>query len=91
MLMRSNSLPLRRDSNGSDVHIPAIDVVALRQGMHDARVDGIAVDDLDLGKAYPLLKAGRSLATGHHHQLNELLTFYSQLAPLGLFESVFGG
>lgn len=90
MLVVSNSMLDGADVHTGHVDIPAVDVVALRQGMHEARVDGVAVDDLNLGEADTLLKARGSLDARHHHQLDELLAFCCELPTFGFFESIFG-
>lgn len=36
------------DSHACDIDIPAINIVALRQSMHDTSVDSIAVNNLNL-------------------------------------------
>lgn len=45
------------DSDTRDVNIPAVDVVALGQGMHNTSVDGIAVHNFNLGKPNTLFES----------------------------------
>lgn len=90
MLVALESFSRLCDMHARDVDIPAIDVVTLGQGMHNARVDGVAVDDCHLGEPNAFLKAGRGLDAGNHHEFGELLALEGQLAPLRLLETVFG-
>lgn len=91
MLVVSNVALDRGDTDSGNVDVPAIDVVSFGESVHDACIDGVAVDDLDLGEADTLFKSGRSTDSRDHHQLDELLGLDGELAALGLFETVLGG
>ena len=56
MLVLPDIPPHGEYPNGSQVDVPAVDKVALGHCMHDAGVDGVAVNELDLGESDPLLK-----------------------------------
>ncbi len=79
------------EADGGNIDVPPVEVVTLRQGVHNARVDGVAVHELNLGEPDALLEAGRGPDPGNHHELDELLAFYRQFPPLGFFQSIFGG
>ena len=80
----------RDDANASDIDIPAIDVVAFRNGIQDARVYGVGVDNFDFGESNALLEARRRADAGYHHELDQLLGLNGQLPALRLLETVFG-
>lgn len=40
-----------------DINVPVVKVVSLRHSVHHPGIDGIAVDDLDLGEPYALFEA----------------------------------
>lgn len=81
----------RGDTNAGDVDVPTVDVVPLGCVVQDTGVNGVAVDDLDLGEADALLEAGRGGDAGDHHQLDELPGLDGQLPPLRLLQAVLGG
>lgn len=88
--MMPDSVLDRADVYARNVHVPAVDVITLGHGVHDARINSIAVDNLNLRESNALLEARRSFDARNHHELDELLAFVGQLATLGLFKPVFG-
>lgn len=82
-------VPLYGDeADAGDVDIPAIQVVTLGHRGDDAAINGICIDDLDLGKPDPFLKPRRRRNPRHHHQLHQLLRLGGQFPPLGLLQPV---
>lgn len=81
----------RRDTDCSNIYVPAIDIVAFWDCIHDSRVDSIAVNNFDFRESYALLKSGGCADSRHHHEFDELLRFDSKLPALCLFEAVFRG
>lgn len=79
------------DAHASNVYIPAVDVIALGHSMHQPRINGVTVHNLNLGKSNSLFKSRRCSYSRNHHQLNELLSLNGKLSTLGFLESVFGG
>lgn len=79
-----------RYAHACNVDIPAIDVVPLGYGGHDAAVNGVAVDDFELREPYPLLEARRRADARDHHELDQLLRLEGELAALRLLEAVLG-
>lgn len=78
------------DAHSGHVDVPAVDKVAFGHGAQDTGIDGIAVDDFELGESDPLFKARGCAHTRYHHEFNKLLGLHGQLATLGFFEAVFG-
>lgn len=81
----------RRDTDCSNIYVPAIDIVAFWHCVHDTRVDSIAVNDFDFGESNALFESGGSADSRHHHEFDELLRLDGKLPALCLFEAVFGG
>jgi len=88
MLLCPHILSRRLEAHSGKVNVPAINVVAFWHGVHYARVDGVTVNEFNLGEPDPLLESGRCLDARNDHQLDELPALDGQLAPLGLLESV---
>lgn len=78
------------DAHASNVYIPAIDVIAFGHRMQQPGINGVAVDNLNLGKSNSLFESRRRSYSRNHHQLNELLSLDGKLSTLGFLESVFG-
>lgn len=90
MLMVSDCASYGRDSDSSDVDIPAIDRVSLGHIYEQPLLIGSTIDDLHFGKLNTLLISRSCGYTRNHHELHKLLTFPGQLSPLCLFQTVFG-
>ena len=88
MLMIPDVALDRYHPDAGDVNVPPVEVVALGHGPQDARIDGIGVDNLELGESDPLLEPRRRRDARDHHQLDELLRLECQLPPLGLLQPV---
>lgn len=84
-------IPLDGDhADRRNVDIPAVKVVPLGKGMHDASVDGVAVHELNLREPDPLFEPRRGPDPRHHHELDQLLGFQGEFSPLRLLEAVLG-
>lgn len=70
VLMGANLALGGNNADTGHIDIPPIDVVALWHAVQDTRINGVAVDDFDLGKADALLEPGRCADTGDHHELD---------------------
>jgi hypothetical protein len=88
MLMIADVALDRYHPDAGDVNVPPVEVVALRHGPQDARIDCIGVDNLELGESNPLLEPRRRRDARDHHQLHEFLRLECQLPPLGLLQPV---
>lgn len=57
MLVLSDRVLDLGDSHAGDIDVPAIDIVTLRQCVHHASINGIAVYNLNLGESNALFKS----------------------------------
>jgi hypothetical protein len=71
------------------VDVPAVYEMPTRRIHGESLLVGLPIDDLHFCEANPLLVAGRSGDTRHHHELDQLVRFQGQLSALRLFEPVF--
>lgn len=90
MLVISHRTLDRRGPDRSYIHIPAIYRLPIRHIHKKALFVGSAVDDFHFREPNSLLITRGCRDSGHHHQLNQFLTFLGQFPSLCFFQAVFG-